>query len=83
MDAPLVSSLYDVGTSQDLSLEPQHGGEMTRGEQWRSLSDLHTASLLQAKPSCAKGHSTTGRNCVLGMSTPSLLSCPAMLCSVS
>lgn len=32
MDAPLLSSLHYVGTSQDPGPEPQYGGEMTTGE---------------------------------------------------
>lgn len=32
MDAPLLSNLHDVGTSQDPGSKPQYGGEMPTGE---------------------------------------------------
>lgn len=32
MDAPLLSSLHNVGTSQDPGPKSQYGGEMTTGE---------------------------------------------------
>lgn len=81
MDSPLVSSLHDVGTSQDPRLKPQHGKKQQENNGGLPQTcPLHKTSLLQAKPSCANDCSTTGRNCDLGKSIPSLLSRPAMLC---